>query len=86
MQTLLQQSPEITNNSIAHYKMILRGLFDSKPIVSQTSVNSDGLPVTSLTPTYMCLQCPTTLTDENYLKHGNKTSHRFCELTDVFQA
>lgn len=77
VQTLLQQSPEITNNSIAHYKMILRGLFDSKPIVSQTSVNSDGLPVTSLTPTYMCLQCPTTLTDENYLKHGNKTSHRF---------
>lgn len=79
VQRLLSQSQEVMNSSISHYKMILRGLFDAVPIVAQTSANQDGRAITSLTPTYMCLQCPTVLTDEDHLKHGNKKSHRFCE-------
>jgi ubiquitin carboxyl-terminal hydrolase 22/27/51 len=64
---------------VAHYKMILRGIFDSAPIVPQTSKSADNTPITSLTSNYLCLQCPTTLTEEDRLKHGTKKSHRFCE-------
>ena len=68
------------NSSISHYKMILRGIFDSTPIVPQTSTTNDGRPIISLTSNYLCLQCPVTVTEDECLKHGNKRSHRFCKL------
>jgi ubiquitin carboxyl-terminal hydrolase 22/27/51 len=77
MQRLLTQGPDVMNNCISHYKMILRNIFDTTPVVAQTSRNADGLPITSLTSNYMCLQCPTTVTEEERLKHGSKKSHRF---------
>lgn len=64
--------------SIQHYKTILRALFDINPMVPQTARGMDGLVVTSLTPTYLCLQCPSTLTEDDLSKHGSKKSHRFC--------
>jgi hypothetical protein len=66
------------DSCIKHYKMILRTIYDNTPIVPQTSKSADGQPVTSLTSNYMCLQCPTTVSDEDQLKHGNKKNHRFC--------
>ncbi|KID78414.1 ubiquitin carboxyl-terminal hydrolase, partial [Metarhizium brunneum ARSEF 3297] len=77
VQRLLSQGQEVMNSSIAHYKMILRGIFDSTPIVPQTSTNQEGRPITSLTSNYLCLQCPTTVTEEDRLRHGTKKSHRF---------
>jgi ubiquitin carboxyl-terminal hydrolase 22/27/51 len=77
VQMLLTQSQEVMNSSISHYKMILRGIFDTSPIVPQTSTSPDGRPITSLTSNYLCLQCPTTLAEEDRLKHGTKKSHRF---------
>ncbi|KAL6852850.1 hypothetical protein ACO1O0_007398 [Amphichorda felina] len=77
VQKLLSQSQEVMNSSISHYKMILRSIFDSSRIVPQTSTNDEGRPIISLTSTYLCLQCPSTLTEEDCLKHGNKRSHRF---------
>ncbi|EFY92423.1 ubiquitin carboxyl-terminal hydrolase 2 [Metarhizium acridum CQMa 102] len=77
VQLLLSQGQEVMNSSIAHYKMILRGIFDSTPIVPQTSTNQEGRPITSLTSNYLCLQCPTTVTEEDRLRHGTKKSHRF---------
>ena len=62
--------------------MILRGIFDTTALVPQTSTNQDGRPVTSLTANYLCLQCPTTVTEDDRLKHGNKKSHRFCMLAE----
>jgi len=48
-------------------------------MVSQTAKTTDtGAIVTALTPTYMCLQCPSTLTEDDCVKHGSKKSHRFC--------
>lgn len=67
------------NSSITHYKLILRGIFDATPIVPQTST-LDGRPVTSLTSNYLCLQCPSTVTEEERLRHGTKKQHRFCWL------
>ncbi|ETS02669.1 hypothetical protein MKX07_006860 [Trichoderma sp. CBMAI-0711] len=77
VQILLCQSQEVMNSSIAHYKMILRGIFDTTPILSQTSTNQEGRPVTSLTSNYLCLQCPVTLSEEDRLKHGTEKLHRF---------
>ncbi|KND90908.1 putative ubiquitin carboxyl-terminal hydrolase 8 [Tolypocladium ophioglossoides CBS 100239] len=78
VQLLLSQGQEVMNSSIAHYKMILRGIFDATPIVPQTSTNQEGRPITSLTANYLCLQCPTTVSEEDRLRHGTKKSHRFC--------
>ncbi|PHH69609.1 hypothetical protein CDD80_6613 [Ophiocordyceps camponoti-rufipedis] len=77
VQLLLSQGQEVMNSSIAHYKMILRGIFDATPIVPQTSTNHEGRPITCLTSNYLCLQCPTTVSEEDRLKHGSKRSHRF---------
>ena len=78
VQRLFAQGQETINTSIFHYKIILRKIFDQPPIVPQTSKSPDGQPITNLTPNYLCLQCPTTLVQEDIGKHGNKKSHRFC--------
>ncbi|ATY64789.1 ubiquitin carboxyl-terminal hydrolase [Cordyceps militaris] len=77
VQLLLSQGQEVMNSSIAHYKMILRGIFDTNPIVPQTSTSKEGRPITTLTSNFLCLQCPTTVSEEDRLGHGNKKSHRF---------
>jgi ubiquitin carboxyl-terminal hydrolase 22/27/51 len=56
----------------------LRSIFDTTPLIPQTAKAIDGQIVTSLTPTYLCLQCPSTLTEDDRTKHGTKKSHRFC--------
>jgi ubiquitin carboxyl-terminal hydrolase 22/27/51 len=81
VQLLFDRGPEVMNSCISHYKMILRGIFDNTPIVPQTSTNPEGRPITTLTSNYLCLQCPSTVTEEDRLKHGNKKSHRFCKST-----
>ncbi|KAL2264004.1 hypothetical protein VTK26DRAFT_3559 [Humicola hyalothermophila] len=77
LQRLFNQDQATTNTSIQHYKAILRCIFDNNPIVPQTAKAVDGQLITSLTPTYLCLQCPSTLTEEDRMKHGSKKSHRF---------
>ncbi|KAI1080287.1 ubiquitin carboxyl-terminal hydrolase [Whalleya microplaca] len=77
VQLLLSNSPDITNNSIQYYKMLLRVIFDNTPLVPQTSKNLDGQVITSLTSNYLCLQCSTIVPEEERVKHGNKKSHRF---------
>ncbi|KAL1846678.1 hypothetical protein VTK73DRAFT_239 [Phialemonium thermophilum] len=77
VQLLFSQDQAVTNTSIAHYKMILRGIFDNNAIVPQTSRTTGGQPVTSLTSTYLCLQCPSTVLEEDRLTHGTNKSHRF---------
>lgn len=78
VQQLFSQGQDTINTSIFHYKIILRKIFDQPPIVPQTSKATDGQPITNLTPNYLCLQCPTTLVQEDIGKHGKKKSHRFC--------
>lgn len=82
LQLLLSNGQEALNSCVSHYKMILRGIFDQIPVVPQTSTGSDGQPITSLTSNYLCLQCPSTVTEADRLKHGNKKSHRFCMLPE----
>ncbi|EGS19417.1 ubiquitin carboxyl-terminal hydrolase-like protein [Thermochaetoides thermophila DSM 1495] len=77
LQRLFNQDQATTNTSIQHYKSILRTIFDASPVLSQTAKGIDGQAITTLTPTYLCLQCPLTLTEEDRTKHGAKKSHRF---------
>lgn len=77
VQQLFSQGQETVNTSIFHYKIILRKIFDQPPIVPQTTKLATGQPITALTPNYLCLQCPTTLVQEDIDKHGGKKSHRF---------
>jgi ubiquitin carboxyl-terminal hydrolase 22/27/51 len=77
LQRLFNQDQATTNTSIQHYRAILRSIFDTNPLIPQTAKAIDGQIVTSLTPTYLCLQCPSTLTEDDRTKHGNKKSHRF---------
>lgn len=85
LQRLFNQDQATTNTSIQHYKAILRSIFDTTPLIPQTAKAIDGQIVTSLTPTYLCLQCPSTLTEEDRTKHGTKKSHRFCRLTSPWR-
>jgi hypothetical protein len=80
LQRLFNQDQATTNTSIQHYKAILRSIFDTSPLIPQTAKAIDGQIVTALTPTYLCLQCPSTLTEDDRTKHGSKKSHRFCML------
>jgi ubiquitin carboxyl-terminal hydrolase 22/27/51 len=77
MQRLYNEGSSVTEKCISFYKMILRNIYDMAPTVAQTSKNSDGQPITSLTPTYLCLQCNAIVPEEERLKHGSKKSHRF---------
>lgn len=72
---------DVINTSVQYYKAILRTIFDNNTIVPQTSKAADGLPITSLTSNYLCLQCPMTLTEDDMTKHGKQKSHRFCMLS-----
>ncbi|KAL1844090.1 hypothetical protein VTJ49DRAFT_4942 [Mycothermus thermophilus] len=77
LQRLFNQDQATTNTSIQHYKAILHTIFAKSPLIAQTAKTVDGQPVTELTPTYLCLQCPSTLTEDDRTKHGTKKSHRF---------
>lgn len=80
LQRLFNQDQATTNTSIQHYKAILSTIFNKSPLIAQTAKTPDGQAVTELTPTYLCLQCPSTLTEDDRTKHGAKKSHRFCML------
>ncbi|EPE03402.1 ubiquitin carboxyl-terminal hydrolase-like protein [Ophiostoma piceae UAMH 11346] len=85
IEQLFGQGQETINTSIFHYKIILRKIFDQPPIVPQTSKLSNDQPVTTLTPNYLCLQCPTTLRPEDINKHGNVESRcgvLYCHMCD----
>lgn len=82
IQRLLTKSPEVTTNTIQHYKMLLRVIFDKTPVIPQTTKSIDKRPVTTLKPNFLCLQCPTTCTAQDRHRHGELKAHMFCKLTD----
>jgi hypothetical protein len=80
LRLLISKSPDSASQTIWSYKKLLRVIFDNTPIISQTSKSPDGLPITSLTPNYLCLQCSATCTAKDRPKHGALTKHRLCML------
>lgn len=90
----MTSSEERKQRTIHGYKDSLRVIFDNNPVIPQTSKTPKNQPHTTLTPNYLCLQCPNTLSRQERLKHGNETSHRFyvesrtgalyCQMCDDF--
>jgi ubiquitin carboxyl-terminal hydrolase 22/27/51 len=80
LRLLITKSPDSASQTIRSYKKLLQVIFDNTPIISQTSKSPDGLPITSLTPNYLCLQCSATCTAKDRPKHGALTKHRLCML------
>jgi ubiquitin carboxyl-terminal hydrolase 22/27/51 len=79
---------------VQHYKSILRCIFDNVPLIAQTTRGPEGQAITSLTSNYLCLQCPTIVSEDDRIKHGSNKQHRFyvesrngtlyCQMCDDF--
>lgn len=76
IQLFLSGPGDRLQSTITHYKNCIRVAADT-PIVPQTSKNSKGQPLTTLTPNYLCLQCNSIVTSQGRVDHGKTTSHRF---------
>lgn len=70
--------PERLAKTITYYKTCLRAVFDRSPVVTQTSILSSGQELTTLTPTYLCLQCSVITTEIDLPDHAELKKHRFC--------
>lgn len=77
---LLTSSQENLNQSLGHYKLMLRKIFDSPIGPLQATKTTEGNASYNITSNYLCLQCPTIVTEEDRIKHGSKKAHRFCML------
>lgn len=74
---LLTSSQENLNQSLGHYKLMLRKIFDSPIGPLQATKTTEGNASYNITSNYLCLQCPTIVTEEDRIKHGSKKAHRF---------
>jgi ubiquitin carboxyl-terminal hydrolase 22/27/51 len=77
MRDLLENARKPT---IINYRAILQNIFEKPSIVSQTFKSSDGRPVVSLRPLYLCLQCPTVMPESDREQHVELKQHCFCML------
>lgn len=77
----MTSSQDNLNQSIGHYKLMLRKIFDASPGPLQATKNASGSGSFALTSNYLCLQCPVLVTEEERMKHGIKKAHRFCVYT-----
>ena len=83
LQSIFREHKKI---SATQYKYILQAIFNSNSALSQTPRSlkgSEGRPITSLTPTYLCLQCPGIFTKQLRDKHWEEKSHAFCEMRSI---
>jgi len=69
-------------NTLHNYKGILQNIHEKPSIIAQT-YKQDGRPVVSLRPLYLCLQCPSIMTEADRDQHVDSKGHCFCELSDV---
>lgn len=77
IQRLFTQNQDVMSNAITHYKSTLKCIFDQSPILSQSCQTLEGQALTTLTPTYLCLQCNLIMPEEDITKHATKRQHRF---------
>ncbi|KAF2129795.1 ubiquitin carboxyl-terminal hydrolase-like protein 22 [Dothidotthia symphoricarpi CBS 119687] len=64
--------------TLQHYRLILHTIHEKPRIISQTYMSPiDGQPVVSLLPLYLCLQCPSIMTETDRDQHFETKSHCF---------
>ena len=65
--------------TIHNYRAILQDIHEKPSIIAQTYKNPpDGRPVVSLRPLYLCLQCPSIMTEGDRDEHIDVKRHIFC--------
>lgn len=65
-------------HTIQHYRLILQNVYEKPSIISQTYIDSvTGDPVVSLRPLYLCLQCPSIMTEGDRDSHFETKEHCF---------
>jgi ubiquitin carboxyl-terminal hydrolase 22/27/51 len=72
--------------TLVHYQSILRNIHEKPSIIAQTHHSStDSRPVVALRPLYLCLQCPSIMTEADRDLHFETKSHCFCTLSHACQ-
>lgn len=64
-------------HTVKQYRTILHKIHDDPSVITQTTVASDGRPVVSLRPLYLCLQCPVIATEVERDHHVDTKAHVF---------
>jgi ubiquitin carboxyl-terminal hydrolase 22/27/51 len=70
--------------TLASYQAILRNVHEKPSIIAQTYNSvSDGRPIVSLRPLYLCIQCPSIMTETDRDEHLDTKAHCFSELSET---
>lgn len=65
--------------TLGHYQAILRNIHEKPSIIAQTYMSAtENQPIVSLRPLYLCLQCPSIMTEMDRDQHFETKSHCFC--------
>ena len=65
--------------TIQHYQKILQNIHEKPSIIAQTyNSANEGRPTVSLRPLFLCLQCPSIMTEADRDIHFETKSHCFC--------
>ncbi|CAO2656075.1 Nn.00g048780.m01.CDS01 [Neocucurbitaria sp. VM-36] len=68
--------------TLQHYRLILQNIHEKPSIIAQTYnelAANDGQHVVSLRPLFLCLQCPSIMTERDRDLHFETKSHCFCK-------
>jgi hypothetical protein len=71
----------VRKSTFSNYRQILQDIHEKPSIIAQTHKTpsaGDGRPVVSLRPLYLCLQCPSIMTEADRDIHIQSKSHCFC--------
>ena len=60
-----------------NYRHILQTIYEKPSVIAQTYKGTDGQPVVSLRPLYLCLQCPNIMTEADRDEHIDSKRHVF---------
>jgi len=80
MREMLENAKKPT---FSNYRAILQNIHEKPSIIAQTyksSAAGDGRSVVSLRPLYLCLQCPTIMTEADREAHIESKLHCFCRF------
>jgi hypothetical protein len=65
--------------TIIAYQAILRNIHEKPSIIAQTyNSSTESRPVVALRPLYLCLQCPSIMTEADRDLHFETKAHCFC--------
>jgi hypothetical protein len=67
--------------ALSNYQSILRNIHEKPSIIAQThNPSAENRPVVALRALYLCLQCPSIMTETDRDQHFETKSHCFCGL------